>query len=133
MADERVEIDGVQYMRRRTSESAAPLNQEVHTEIEETTVSIEIQGLESKQRRPVRSDDPAVVQHYRDLDYAQFVVSLAERPESPEPRRIPEGHVPPGMRRCWLCDGRGMVEEADGVETDCVVCGGDGVIPDGAP
>lgn len=132
MADDRVEIEGAQFLKRRQRGAEMPLHQEVRTEIEVTGVRVEFQGVESGRRQPVASDDPAVIEHYRKLDHAQFVISLAERPALPDPTRIPLDGVPDGMRVCWLCEGTGTLDAGDGSIEDCANCGGDGLVADDA-
>jgi hypothetical protein len=131
MGNGRVDIDGVQFLRRRTREQITPLHQEVSIGFDGQAVAYEVRGMESGQRLRVPSDDPAVIQHYRDIDHANFVVSIAERPPIPEPERIPDGIVPFGKRRCDVCEGVGSIDSGDGW-LDCEECGGIGVVDDDA-
>lgn len=124
----KVATNGRQFMDREADGESTPLHQVVRTELDEEAASFEVLGIESGQRRLVRSTDPGAIAHLRERDHAEFVVSLAERPAVAEPQRVP---MPgrPGTRTCWLCGGVGEAEGIEGWER-CAQCGGEGVIGD---
>lgn len=124
-----INLHGAQFLTRRSGDERSVLNHEIGIEIADTSVSIGIRGNESGARMPVVSQSPDVIDHYRRLDHAQMVVEIAERPESPEPVRVPLNRVPDGMRPCWLCEGAQIVEDEFGAEVECAICHGEGVIP----
>lgn len=129
MHKDRVRIEGAQFMSRESGGGSTPLHQLVRAEIASTDIRIEFEGSESGQVIAVPSDDPAVIRHYRELDHAQLVVSISNRPPVPEPRRVPM-IAGPGLqaRQCWLCEGRGTVEDGEGWQ-DCAACEGAGLLP----
>lgn len=126
-----VELSGLHLVRRVDHLHDDVINQKVGIQINQDGVAIAMKGLESGQSRPLFSSEPAVIDHYRRLDHEQYIIAVSQRPEVPEPIRIPLDRVPDGMRVCWLCEGAQMHEVEDGTFEDCAACKGEGVIPIG--
>lgn len=122
-------LKGVQFLQRSSDDDESrAINQEVEIEVADAGVAIEVTGLLSGQKLAVVGFDPIIAQHYRDLDEAAWVLSLAERDPVAEPIRMPVGVLPRGFRPCWVCETVGEAEDELGNLLRCANCGGTGMV-----
>lgn len=132
MDDRKIETHGLHLVRRTDGARDDLINQREGMEISEAGVRFSMTGNESGHHRAFVETDPAVIAHYRRKDREQYIIAVSQRPEVPEPARIPLDRIPEGFRLCWLCEGRQMIEDEFGFECACANCEGEGFVESGS-
>lgn len=125
---ESIKWEGAHGIKRTQGEHVDVLMQKLDVSIGETAIRYVVKSNRYGIEIPVPSDDPAVIELFREIDRAQMNAELLDRDPLPEPTRDPVDGIPANTRACWVCNGTGSALDEFDCMLECANCHGCGFV-----